>query len=108
MEITYEWVIKNIACHAHKDGQSDVVMVVAWQLNGTDGEHSDFVFGAVELEYVSGQDYTPYENLTKEQVINWVKYSLGDNKIMEYEGLIYRKIEDAKTPQVVIKKLPWE
>lgn len=108
MEVTYEWVIENMACHAQKEGQSDVVMTVAWRLNGTDGENSGTVFGSVNLEYKRGHDYIPYEDLTKEQVINWVKNSLGDNEIMQYEALISRKIEDAKAPKVVVKKLPWE
>jgi hypothetical protein len=54
-----------------------------------------------------GAVFTPYENLTKEQVIGWVKNALGEEQVTSYEKNVEKQIESARNPTVVKPALPW-
>jgi hypothetical protein len=94
-------------CYPELDGQTDVVFVCHWQLNGTDGEHTGGVYGSAGLTLDPEATYVPYADLTEAQVIGWVKEALGEESVTSYEENVAQQIANQINPPVVTPPLPW-
>jgi hypothetical protein len=93
--------------YSELDGQTDVVSTVHWTLNGTDGTYAGSVYGSVGVTLDEGSVFTPYDQLTKAQVIGWVQDALGEDQVASYEANVVKQIEDQINPPVVNPPLPW-
>lgn len=82
MAVTYTWVIEQMNCYPQANGKTDVVFNVAWRLNGTDGKYSATVYGTIGLQpYQAGDPFTPYDQLTEDQVVGWVEAAMGEEQV---------------------------
>ena len=59
------------------------------------------------MTYVAGSPFTPYEDLTQDQVVGWTKDALGDEQVAATEANVAAQIETQKNPPVVTPPLPW-
>lgn len=107
MAVTYTWIVSQLECYPEYEGQSDVVTVVHWRMDGTDGEYTAGVYGSVGLTLDLDAPFTPYDNLTETQVIGWVKDALGEEQVDAYEANVAQQIENQINPPVVTPPLPW-
>lgn len=107
MSIIYDWLPERLDAYPEKDGFNDVVFVVYWRVNATDGEHEATVAGAQMVELDAEGDFTPYDKLTKDQVLSWVQASMGQGKIAEIESYLAQQIANQITPPVATPALPW-
>jgi len=107
MADVYTWVIEAMNCKPQEDGQTDVVITVHWRLNGTDGQYSGTVYSTVGLTYTPGSPFTPYADLTQDQVIGWVQDALGQDQVISLEANVAAQIEAQINPPVVTPPLPW-
>lgn len=107
MAVTYEWVIEQMSCYPEYEGEQDVVFTVCWRLNGNEGDYNGTVYGSVGVTYEAGSPFTPYADLTQDQVVGWVKAALGDEQVAAYEANVAGQIENQKNPPVVNPPLPW-
>jgi len=107
MSITYTWTINAMDAYPTYESQTDVVFIVHWTLNGTDGTHNGSVYGTVGVTYEAGSPFTPYADLTQDQVIGWVTSALGAEQVAEYEANVSQQIADQANPPVVTPALPW-
>lgn len=107
MTITYNWTIAQLDCYPEHEGHTDVVFTAHWRCDGTDGTHTAGVYGSVGLTLDPEAAFTPYEDLTLEQVIGWVKDALGEETIEAHEANIAKQISDQAVPPVVHPALPW-
>jgi hypothetical protein len=108
MAITYTWNVVQMDAYPEKDGLTDVVFTVHWNLSGDDGEgHSGYAYGSIGVTLDESGEYTPYNELTKEQVIGWVKDSLGEDEITILESSVASQIQNQITPPVINPPLPW-
>jgi hypothetical protein len=107
MAITYTWNVVQMDAYPEKDGLTDVVFHVHWALTGTDGTYVGNVYGSVNIPLDESATYTPYNQLTKEQVIGWVKDALGTEGVTSYEENIAVQIQDQINPPSVVLALPW-
>lgn len=105
--ITYSWVITKLECYAQAYGQSDVVFVAFWTLNGTDGYYNGSVSGTQGLIYNGGSSFTPYQDLTEQQVIDWVTSTMGASSVEAYQNYVASEIANKTNPVVVTPPLPW-
>jgi len=87
-------------------GQANVVCVVNWICNGTNGAQTGRLAGATSIPFVSTDPYIPYANLTNEIVIGWVQETLGNEGINSVQSDIDGQIAAQANPQV-INPLPW-
>lgn len=78
------------------------VVTVHYTVNAVDGEFTASTYGTVGYTQEEG-NFTPYESLTKEQVIGWVKDSLGEETV---QASLTAQIESQKNP-VQESGLPW-
>lgn len=62
------------------------------------------VSGFVGLE--RGSSFTPFEELSEDEVIGWVKNVLGQSGVDHKEQELQNKINESKSPQIV-SGVPW-
>ncbi len=107
MANTYTWVIEAMDCVPQEDGETDVVITVHWRQNATGGTYNATVYGTVGLAYTAGSPFTPYANLTQQQVIGWVQDALGAERCAEITANLDAQIANQVNPPVVTPPLPW-
>lgn len=101
------WNIVQLDCYPQKDGETDVVFTAHWDLTATEGEYSGRVYGSVGVSLDAESPFTPYNELTLEQVIGWVQDALGAEQVAAYEANVAQQIADQQNPPVVSLPLPW-
>lgn len=98
------WNILQLEVKPSEGNLTDVVVTAEWTLADTQGEYSASIGGLVTFPAPAG-DFTPYEDLTEEQVLGWV-WENGVDKD-ETEAGITQAIEAQANPAVVTQPLPW-
>lgn len=101
---TFNWQITSMPAYAQIDGQSDVVFQVNWVCNATEDQLSASSMGSVAVQYEAGTPFTPYDQLTQEQVWGWINPSIDRPEI---EANLQAMIDEQKNPTVVTPPLPW-
>lgn len=105
------WNIVQLDCYPKFEGKNDVVFTAHWRLSdeevNEDKTYNGYVYGSVGLTLDPEAPYTPYNELTKEQVVGWVKDALGEETVAAHEAAVLQQIEDQKNPKVVSPTLPW-
>jgi hypothetical protein len=104
MAVTYTWIVERMSCYPQAEGQTDVVFSVDWRLNGVDGDYVATVYDTCAVP-VPGDPFTPYAELTQEQVLGWI-WANGVDK-NEYETSIAGQIAYQMNPPVITPPLPW-
>ena len=99
------WLIETLWVRPVEGSLTDVVVTAAWRCNGTDGTYSGSVYATVSFAPPSGSDFTPFDQLTQEQVLNWV-WTSGVNKDSA-EAAVVQQIEQQKNPPIITPPLPW-
>lgn len=107
MAITYTWKVSQMDAYPLYDGQTDVVFTVHWNLTGMEDSYRGYVYGTVGLTLNTGETFTPYDELTESQVINWVKQALGEELVASYEASVAEQIDIQINPPIVSPPLPW-
>lgn len=105
----FNWKIVNMMTLPELDNHSDVVVSVQWQLTGVDGNYTSNVSSWTQLTLQQGAGFTPYNQLTEEQVIGWVQSALGADNVRNSEISVQRGIDLQKSPSTLPESqpLPW-
>lgn len=109
MAIIYNWVVSSMDEYpTTSDNLTDVVFNVHWRRNATEivGEKTYFadVFAMLYVPVPSPEDFTPYDDLTFEQVCGWLEAGLDTATI---DASLAVRIENLINPPVVSLPLPW-
>lgn len=107
MATTYTWAVVQMDCYPQVDGETDVVFNVHWTLTGSDGTYQGNVYGTQAVSLDGDAPFTPYADLTQEQVIGWVQAAMGPEQVATYEANVAAQIEAQINPPVVTPPLPW-
>jgi hypothetical protein len=102
--ITLSWIIERLLVKPTEGSETNVVITADWRCNGTDETYSGTCYGSCSFAPPSGE-FTPYEDLTQEQVLNWC-YENGVDKTA-IEANVSQQINDQINPPVVTLPLPW-
>lgn len=102
---TIVWTISQLDCIPQENGHSDVVVTAHWQCTGTSGQYSAQVYGSTSFTLQQGSNFTPYNELTQDQVLGWC-YANGV-KQKEIEANVESQIESLINPPIVTIPLPW-
>lgn len=94
-----------MSCYPEVDGKTDVVFDVAWNCVGEDGQYVGGVSNRCPLQLDPQAAYTPYADLTQEQVLGWVWASGVDKS--SAEAAVQQEIDQQINPPVVQPPLPW-
>ncbi len=89
------------------DDAAETVIGVAWECHGIVDELNLTVSGFETLPPNDGKSFIKYANLTENIVVDWVKQSLGNEKIAEIEKTIAANyLKRFETPSK--NNVPWE
>jgi len=77
---------------------SDVVTSVHWTVKDTDGNHTGYCYGEIELAEPNSESFTAYVDITKNNAIAWAKAALGSDKVTAIETDVAKQITESKTP----------
>ena len=105
--MTTTWNVVQMDAYPEKDGLTDVVFTVHWNLTAIDGDYSGYTYGSIGVNLDPSAPYTPYADLTQDQVVGWVQDALGAEQVASYEANVAAQIESQKNPTVVTPPLPW-
>lgn len=104
MTITTNWLIEALDCKPHEGNLDDVVIVAHYRCNGTDGTYNGTVYGTCSFSQ-PGDPFTPYDQLTQDQVLQWV-WADGVDRFAT-ESAVVQQIDNQINPPVITPPLPW-
>ena len=103
MEFT--WNVVQMDAYPELDGETDVVFTVHWTLSGFDATYYGSTYGSVGVTVNPDEPFTPYADLTQDQVLGWAWTSGVDKDAQEVA--VATQIENQINPTVVTPPLPW-
>ena len=109
MSATITWTVTAMDCYPQAEGETDVVFTVHWTCSGVQTENNTTYNGSVystqSVTYTQGTPYTPYADLTQNQVLGWI-WAAGVDQTAT-EAAVQQQINNQINPPVVTPPLPW-
>jgi hypothetical protein len=101
------WTIDALEAYPQAEGQTDVVFTIHWRAELSQDEKTTSNYGSVGVTYKAGDPFTPFAELTQDQVIGWAKAALGDESVATIEAGLQSQLQSLLNPTVVTPTLPW-
>ena len=98
------WIIERLLVKPTEGSYTDVVITADWRCNGSQDSYSGTCYGSCSFAPPTGS-FTPYPDLTQEQVLDWC-YANGVDQTA-IEANVTAQIEAQINPPVVVLPLPW-
>lgn len=92
------WTISTMERTLTDGDLSDVVTSLHWQCTDSDGDHYGRCYGTVGLKAPDADSFTDYDSITHEQAVDWVKSTLGEDAVAQYESSVESQIALSKEP----------
>jgi hypothetical protein len=74
------WIISAMDCKVQEDNLENVVTTVHWRLKGSQESNGKLYtaerYGATTMGQPSPESFTPFDQLTEEQVVGWLEATL--------------------------------
>jgi hypothetical protein len=102
--ITLSWIIERLLVRKVEGSLTDVVITADWRCNGTQDNYSGTCYGSASFAPPSGS-FTPYDQLTQDQVLGWCFANGVDQKSIEAN--VSLQIENQINPPIIAPPLPW-
>ena len=110
--MTILWIIERLLVKPTEGSLTDVVITADWRCNGTettgtgDDEktYTGTCYGSCSFAPPTGS-FTPYEDLTQQQVLDWC-FANGVDK-SAIEANVSLQIQNQINPPVIAPPLPW-
>jgi hypothetical protein len=115
MGYTYEWSVTGIK-KATSDDISDAIIGTQWKVICTDDDGNTGEFSGAtpfDLNTIDTGSFTPYQDLTEAQVLNWIKNTVSGSSSTNYwnhiQGQMDKQINKIKLSHVEVGSvdLPW-
>lgn len=100
MATTFSWKVANL----ERETQDGFVYNVHYTVNADDGTYSAGAYGSLGLE--RPDDLIPFDDLTEEMVVGWVKEKFGDEKVAEIEQALQAQLDEKHAPTKAAG-VPW-
>jgi hypothetical protein len=105
MNISILWLIERLLVKPTEGSLTDVVITADWRCNGSQDNYSGTCYGSCSFAPPSGSGFTPYEDLTQEQVLSWCFANGVDQSAIEAN--VTQQINDQINPPIIAPPLPW-
>ena len=102
--MTILWLIERLLVKPTEGSNTDVVITADWRCNGSQDNYSGTCYGSCSFAPPTGS-FTPYNELTQEQVLGWC-YANGVDQAA-IEANVSLQIANQINPPVVSLPLPW-
>jgi hypothetical protein len=104
--INYKWTFSAFDCKVGEEGLNNVVTTVHWRYRGTDEDGiTAEVYGAQAVGEPNPDAFTPYPEISEEQVIGWMENEIDMEAMNEN---IANQIDLIKNPIQVTLPPPFE
>lgn len=105
---TFSWIVKQLLTETIA-GEQNYVVIANYEVTGVDGEYSSSLSDSARFSTENVDDFIPYEDLTNDIVVGWIKGQLGVDGVANYEASIQGQIDSQANPPVVPVNtpLPW-
>jgi hypothetical protein len=98
------WLIERLLVKPTEGPNTDVVITADWRCNGSQESFSGTCYGSCSFAPPTGS-FTPYPDLTQEQVLSWC-YANGVDQAA-IEANVSLQIQNQINPPVAALPLPW-
>lgn len=100
------WQIEWMRCVPQVAGVENLVIECGWRVTASDGPHSATAYGSCSWSQPeSAEGFTPYAELTEDQVLGWVWSSGVDREATE--AAVAAQLDALVRPATVMAQLPW-
>jgi len=100
MTTTFTWAIANL----ERETADGFVYTAHYTVNAEDGTYSAGAYGSIGLE--RPESLIPFDDLTEDMVVGWVKDKLGDEKVAEVELALQSQLDEKHAPTKAAG-VPW-
>ncbi len=105
---TYNWNCKTVDAYPLVGDNADVVYNVHWRVTGVsdqvDPEGNAYQASGIGTQILNTEDITdfiPFDQLTNDQVVQWVKDAMGEERVSSLESNLQSQIDNLITPTSV-------
>ena len=98
-ETTYTWAIANL----NRNTSDGKVIEAHYTVSAKNDTYSAGAYGSLGFD---GEITTPFSELTEQQIVGWVKDSLGEEKVIEVEAALQNQLDEQAAPTKAAG-LPW-
>lgn len=110
MSATITWSIQWMQCKVQEGQYSDVVITAGWCCAGLQtADSQNYEVNVCNIasfpQPTEGGSFTPYDQLTQEQVLGWVWANGVDKDAVEAN--VQKQLADKINPPIVQPPLPW-
>jgi hypothetical protein len=103
--IQYNWKINRLDLIPDNEGKLNYVTNINWTYFATDENFEASSSGNLGLSQTfDSPNYVPYEQLTEEDVINWLELTLN---VTEMQNALNIELNKLINPPIVNLPLPW-
>lgn len=102
MSATAEWNIASLERHL----ANGYVYTAHWTVSLEEEGETASAYGSVGFSDPDPDSFTPYDQLTKEQVVGWVKNALGTEQVASMEESLANQIQQKINPTDA-SGIPW-
>jgi hypothetical protein len=85
------------------------VVNVLWTLTGVDGQYTALIQGNSTFDSNQPGSFIPYNQLTQDTVLGWIKSQLGEQGIANFKANVQGQIDSLINPPISPQNapLPW-
>ncbi len=106
------WNILRLECKTSENGLTNIVHKIYWKciatLTNNGKEYTAEMNGPLEIAPPNPSNFTPYESLTKEQVVKWVTDTFGVKGTQEIYDFLENNLNEQINPTTVVLSPPFE
>ena len=100
MSLTSTWNVVSL----ERETADGFVFTAHYTVDANDGTYSAGAYGSIGFE--RPETLIPYMDLTKDEVVGWVKEALGPDKVLEIGQALLAQIEEQRNPSKA-SGVPW-
>ena len=106
--INYNWTVTDLLT-IDNDSKPDYVVFANFKIEASEGDYSSEYESLIKFSVDEGGSFIPYQSLTEEIVLGWIKDTLSDFEINGIYTDLANQISFQKNPPVTPKltPLPW-
>jgi len=102
--VEFKWIVVQLDTKPQENGLQDVVSLIHWRRNASDGTYIAESYGTMPCATPSSTDFTAYPDLTQAQVESWLDAGLD---VFTIDNGLVNDIDNQKNPPIVTLPLPW-
>lgn len=113
MSATFTWKILGLECYPTKDDLSNVVSKINWECKAEQGGFYINVERSTVVQYKAGGPFTPFDQLTSAQVLEWVHNHRLNPRVAKTtkqltEEELQAELDKLTAPTTVSVNMPWD